>query len=78
MYALGKDTELAYHYDNAEITFNFCLGNEFSGAEVYFTHMTSVSNSSPPLHTLLNLKIATKNDVILMTLMNAIAVSIGK
>lgn len=40
MYALGKDTELAYHYDNAEITFNFCLGNKFSGAEVYFTHMT--------------------------------------
>ena len=42
MYALGKDTELAYHYDNAEITFNFCLGNTFSGAEVYFTHMTGV------------------------------------
>ncbi|XP_063682725.1 2-oxoglutarate and iron-dependent oxygenase domain-containing protein 2-like [Bolinopsis microptera] len=40
-YELGKDTELAYHYDNAEITFNFCLGNKFSGAEVYFTHMTS-------------------------------------
>ena len=29
MYALGKDTELAYHYDNAEITFNICLGNKF-------------------------------------------------
>ena len=42
LYEAGKDTDLAYHYDNAEITFNFCLGTQFSGAEVYFTHLTGV------------------------------------
>ncbi|XP_062619257.1 2-oxoglutarate and iron-dependent oxygenase domain-containing protein 2-like isoform X2 [Saccostrea cucullata] len=35
-YKLGEDTDLNYHYDNAEVTLNVSMGKEFSGGELYF------------------------------------------
>jgi len=44
-YSIGEDTDLKYHYDNAEVTFNFCLGTQFEGAEVYFYHMAGETDN---------------------------------
>ncbi|EDO31482.1 predicted protein [Nematostella vectensis] len=41
-YMPGKDTELSYHYDNAEVTLSVCLGREFSGGDLYFGDMRQV------------------------------------
>ncbi|XP_078337622.1 2-oxoglutarate and iron-dependent oxygenase domain-containing protein 2-like isoform X3 [Crassostrea virginica] len=38
-YKLGEDTDLNYHYDNAEITLNVSLGKTFTGGELYFGDM---------------------------------------
>lgn len=38
-YKLGQDTDLNYHYDNAEITLNVSLGKTFTGGELYFGDM---------------------------------------
>ncbi|XP_049270624.1 LOW QUALITY PROTEIN: 2-oxoglutarate and iron-dependent oxygenase domain-containing protein 2 [Rhipicephalus sanguineus] len=36
----GKDSGLEFHYDNAEVTLNVCLGRRgFSGGELYFSDM---------------------------------------
>jgi len=35
-YREGEDVDLSYHYDNAEVTLNVCLGKDFSGGELYF------------------------------------------
>ncbi|KAM9194000.1 2-oxoglutarate and iron-dependent oxygenase domain-containing protein 2 isoform 2-T2 [Dugong dugon] len=35
-YAPGQDRELAYHYDNAELTLNVALGKAFTGGALYF------------------------------------------
>jgi hypothetical protein len=35
-YRLGEDKSLGFHVDDAEVTFNICLGREFTGGEVYF------------------------------------------
>uniref|UniRef100_T1IJU6 Fe2OG dioxygenase domain-containing protein n=1 Tax=Strigamia maritima TaxID=126957 RepID=T1IJU6_STRMM len=38
-YKLGEDEDLNYHFDNAEVTLNFCLGQNFSGGQLYFGNM---------------------------------------
>ncbi|KAM9703347.1 2-oxoglutarate and iron-dependent oxygenase domain-containing protein 2 [Menidia menidia] len=42
-YALGEDRGLGFHYDNAEVTLNLCLGEEFSQGELYFGDMREVA-----------------------------------
>ena len=44
-YTIGEDVELSYHYDNAEVTLNVCLGKEFKGGDLYFGPMRTVSDS---------------------------------
>ena len=41
-YAQGGDVDLAYHYDNAEVTLNVCLGKRFTGGELSFGPMKGV------------------------------------
>ena len=38
-YEQGKDTSLDYHYDNAEVTLNVCLGKDFEDGTLYFGKM---------------------------------------
>ena len=33
--------DLSYHYDNAEVTLNVCLGNDFTDGELYFGDVRS-------------------------------------
>lgn len=35
-YGINRDVELGFHVDDAEVTLNICLGNEFSGGELFF------------------------------------------
>lgn len=42
-YAIGDDVELSYHFDNAEVTLNVCLGRTFHGGALYFGPMRGVS-----------------------------------
>lgn len=54
-YNMEDDVELSYHFDNAEVTLNVCLGVKFTGGDLYFGTMRTVSNLeynnniSPPL-----------------------------
>lgn len=41
-YSIEDDVELSYHYDNAEVTLNVCLGAEFKGGDLYFGSMRKV------------------------------------
>jgi hypothetical protein len=41
-YTLGGDKDLSYHYDNAEVTLNVCLGKEFTGGDLLFGRMWGV------------------------------------
>lgn len=41
-YSMGNDTDLRYHYDNAEVTLNVCLGKTFMGGDLYFGPMKGV------------------------------------
>ena len=41
-YNIGDDVELSYHFDNAEVTLNVCLGSEFTGGDLYFGSMRTV------------------------------------
>jgi hypothetical protein len=41
-YSIGDDVELSYHFDNAEVTLNVCLGSEFTGGDLYFGSMRTV------------------------------------
>ena len=43
-YQLDGDRELAYHFDNAEVTLNVCLGTCFTGGELSFGPMAGVSS----------------------------------
>ncbi|CAF3374691.1 unnamed protein product [Rotaria socialis] len=48
-YKIDQDVDLDYHYDNAEITFNVSLGDQFEGGDLYFgtmakAHRTAFSN----------------------------------
>ncbi|XP_047340762.1 2-oxoglutarate and iron-dependent oxygenase domain-containing protein CP2-like [Impatiens glandulifera] len=35
-YGVDRDSDLAFHVDDAEVTLNVCLGKNFSGGELYF------------------------------------------
>ncbi len=41
-YKEGEDLDLAYHYDNAEVTINVSLGREFTEGTLYFGDMRQV------------------------------------
>lgn len=41
-YSMGDDVELSYHFDNAEVTLNVCLGSEFTDGDLYFGSMRTV------------------------------------
>ena len=43
-YTMEDDVELSYHYDNAEVTLNVCLGRSFKGGDLYFGPMRTVRN----------------------------------
>lgn len=45
-YYMGEDVELSYHFDNAEVTLNVCLGSEFTGGDLYFGSMRTVREGS--------------------------------
>uniref|UniRef100_H2YBH7 Prolyl 4-hydroxylase alpha subunit domain-containing protein n=1 Tax=Ciona savignyi TaxID=51511 RepID=H2YBH7_CIOSA len=53
-YKYGEDLDLAYHYDNAEVTLNICLGEDFTGGELYFggmrTEAIDLLQTKPVLH----------------------------
>ncbi len=38
---MGEDVDLNYHYDNAEITLNVCIGKHFEEGSLYFGSMRS-------------------------------------
>ena len=40
-YKTGEDVDLNYHYDNAEITLNVCIGKQFEEGSLYFGNMRS-------------------------------------
>lgn len=40
-YQMDKDRELAYHYDDAEVTLNVCIGGNFDGGELLFGKLKS-------------------------------------
>ncbi|CAH8383002.1 unnamed protein product [Eruca vesicaria subsp. sativa] len=46
-YGKYRDTDVGFHVDDSEVTLNVCLGNQFTGAELYFrgvrcdNHVTS-------------------------------------
>lgn len=48
-YKMEDDVELSYHYDNAEVTLNVCLGAEFEGGDLYFGAMRMVIIIKPCL-----------------------------
>jgi hypothetical protein len=33
---MGKDVSLGFHTDDSDVTFNVCLGREFTGGTIYF------------------------------------------
>ena len=41
-YKENEDVALSYHFDNAEVTLNVCLGKEFEEGELYFGDMKTV------------------------------------
>ena len=42
-YSMDNDISLSYHYDNAEVTLNVCLGRSFAGGKLYFGSMRTVT-----------------------------------
>ena len=43
VYQIGKDVDLSYHYDDAEVTLNVSLGKNYEGGELYIGGMKDVS-----------------------------------
>lgn len=41
---MQKQKDLAMHSDDSEITFNICLGKEFSGGDLYFGNVRQEAN----------------------------------
>lgn len=41
-YTIEEDVELSYHFDNAEVTLNVCIGKKFEGGDLYFGSMKDV------------------------------------
>ncbi|XP_053636570.1 2-oxoglutarate and iron-dependent oxygenase domain-containing protein 2 [Cherax quadricarinatus] len=44
-YKEGQDVDLDYHYDNAEVTLNVCLNEDFSDGDLYFGPMRNETSS---------------------------------
>ena len=44
-YKIGEDIDLDYHYDNAEVTLNISLGDEFDGGDLYFGSMAKATRT---------------------------------
>lgn len=42
-YSMEEDRDLSYHFDNAEVTLNICLGKNFQGGRLYFGPMKGVN-----------------------------------
>ena len=42
-YKMGDDLSLSYHYDNAEVTLNVCVGKDFTEGNLYFGDIKEVS-----------------------------------
>ena len=42
-YDMQNDQSLGYHFDNAEVTLNLCIGKNFIDGELYFGDMKEVS-----------------------------------
>jgi len=45
-YQIGKDVDLSYHYDDAEVTLNVSLGKTYEGGELYIGGMKDEPNWS--------------------------------
>lgn len=45
-YDMKEDLDLSYHYDNAEVTLNVCLGKTFTEGGLYFGDMKQVQSFS--------------------------------
>lgn len=43
VYQVGKDVDLSYHYDDAEVTLNVSLGKNYEGGELFIGGMRDVS-----------------------------------
>ena len=39
-YALDEDTELAEHFDNAEVTLNVAISQDYEGGELVFKNLS--------------------------------------
>lgn len=48
-YKSDEDLDLSYHFDNAEITLNICLGRDFEEGSLYFGNMRTVSDPRCPV-----------------------------
>lgn len=46
VYSEDRDLDLGFHYDNAEVTLNVSLGEEFDDGSLYFGSMRQVNESS--------------------------------
>ncbi|CAF1060365.1 unnamed protein product [Rotaria sordida] len=51
-YAMDKDKKLDFHVDDAAVTLNLCLGEEFTGGQLYFggIRCSSHTSTTPPKH----------------------------
>ena len=49
-YKEGEDTDLSYHYDNAEVTINVSLGKDFTDSQLYFGAMRHVWKMVMSIH----------------------------
>lgn len=49
-YALDKDTSLDFHVDASDITLNVCLGNIFTGGELFFGGIRCSQCQQTPPH----------------------------
>jgi hypothetical protein len=57
-YRMGQDIDLAYHYDNAEITVNISLNDEFNDGDLYFGTMAKQNRTSFSNFTCVSLKLS--------------------
>lgn len=49
-YGKDSDQSLGFHADDSEITFNFCLGQDFQGSELYFQGRRCFEHLQSPHH----------------------------
>ena len=49
-YGKHTDQSLGFHADDSEVTFNFCLGDDFQGSELYFQGRRCFEHLQSPHH----------------------------